>query len=315
MALKDDVLFELSVADGYVSGEQLAEKYNKSRAAVWKAINALKKDGCEISAVTNRGYKIAPDNSVILPAAISKNLERDIPVIFLKSVDSTNTYAKRLLADGRQGEFLVVANEQTAGRGRQGKSFYSPASTGVYFSLVLRPEASVGNAVSVTTAAAVAVCSAIEEMTDKNPKIKWVNDVFVDGRKICGILTEATTDFESGNVDSVIIGIGVNIKTKAFPDDVEGAGCLDADVNRSEFIAKTVNGLLKIKAGDYSPFIDYYRSHSLVLGQEILFTENGRVNRATALEIDERGGLVVRLRDGEVRTLRSGEISVRKLKT
>ena len=208
---------------------------------------------------------------------------------------------------------MITANKQTAGRGRQGKSFYSPDKTGIYFSLVIHPDTSLQNAVTATTAAAVAVCKAIEKMTVLKPKIKWVNDVYLDGKKICGILTEATTNFETGTVESVIIGIGINISTTEFPDGVDGAGCLNVDINRSEFIAEIVNELMNIVTGDYASFIDYYRSHSMVIGEKIKFFQNGETHFATALAIDEHGGLEVELDTGEKQTLRSGEITVRKI--
>lgn len=313
MALKNDILYELLNAEDYISGEALAEKFGKSRAAVWKNINSLKKDGYDISAVTNRGYILTENNNLISPSSIGAYLKKDIDILYYPSIDSTNNHCKRLLADGKQGEFLVAADRQTAGRGRQGKSFYSPALTGVYFSLVLRPETTLQNAVTATTAAAVAVCRAIEKLTDKRPKIKWVNDVFLEGKKICGILTEAVTDFESGTVDSVIVGIGINISTIDFPENVEQAGSLNTAVSRSALIGEVCRELMNIAAGDYRSFIDYYRSHSLVIGKKIKFIQKGKVTDATALAIDETGGLEVETESGEHLTLRSGEISIRTI--
>ena len=218
-----------------------------------------------------------------------------------------------MIAEGRSGEFLVVAEQQSAGRGRQGKSFYSPSGTGVYFSLVLNPLLPLQNAVTATTAASVAVCRAIEKTTNKKPKIKWVNDVYLDGKKICGILTEAITNFEEGIVSNVIIGIGINISTDDFPDDVENAGNLDERINRSLLIAEVCNELVKIANGDIKSFIDYYRSHSLVIGEKIIFIQNGEATPATAIAIDKTGGLEVELENGEHKVLRSGEISIRKI--
>lgn len=313
MSLKKDILYSLLRSNDYISGEQLAKKFGKSRAAVWKAVKSLIHDGYDIDAVTNKGYKLTDNNDVVSAQSIKSYLKNDIDVICLDCVDSTNNECKRMLADGQYGVFLVTADEQTAGRGRQGKTFYSPIATGVYFSLVIRPHAALTNAVTATTAASVAVCKAIEQLTDKQPKIKWVNDVYVDNKKICGILTEAITNFEEGIVDSVIIGIGINISTHSFPDGVNNAGCLNADVDRNRLIAQTVDELLNIAGGDYKSFIDYYRSHSLVIGERIKFIQNSKVTPATAIEIDETGGLVVKLDDGTVTTLRSGEISIRKM--
>lgn len=313
MSLKNDILFELLSNKDYISGQELAEKFGKSRAAVWKAIKTLTADGYNIDAVTNRGYMLIENNDLISAQSIRANMKNGIDVYYYSTTDSTNNCCKRILADGRQGAFLVVADKQTAGRGRQGKSFYSPPKTGIYFSLVIRPRTSLQNAVTATTAASVAVCRAIEKLTDKKPKIKWVNDVYLDGKKICGILTEAMSNFEDGTVDSVIIGIGVNINTADFPDTVEGAGCLDVNISRSRLIAGIADELLDIAGGDYKSFIDYYRSHSLVIGEKIKFIQNGRVTPALAVAIDETGGLKVALENGEHITLRSGEISIRKI--
>lgn len=310
MSLKDDVLYELLNSDDYISGEALAEKYSKSRAAVWKAIKALEKSGYKIEAVTNRGYRLN-DSNLVSAGSIKALLKNDIDVIHYPSTDSTNNCCKRLLAQGKPGRFLVIADEQTAGRGRQGKSFYSPALSGIYFSLVLRPRAPLKNAVTATTAAAVAICKAIEKLTDKKPKIKWVNDVFIDGKKVCGILTEAITDFEDGMVDSVIIGIGINISTSDFPEDVENGGALNAEINKNALVSEVVKELVKITDGDYKSFIDYYRTHSLVLGKKIKFIRDEKVTLATAVAIDETGGLEVELESGEHTVLRSGEITLR----
>lgn len=313
MSLKNDVLSRLLCADDYVSGEELAREFSKSRAAVWKAVRSLKTEGYDIDAHTNRGYRLTDCNDLICADVIKNDIEEDVDVLYYAEVDSTNNECKRLLANGRKDVFLVAAEEQSAGRGRQGKSFYSPPMTGVYFSLAVHPNTSLQNVVTATTAAAVAVCRAIEALTHLKPKIKWVNDVYLNGKKICGILTEAITNFEEGIVESVIIGIGINIKTLDFPDEVEGAGCLGVKVSRNRLIAQIVNELMKIVLGDYKSFIDYYRSHSLVLGERINFIQNGRVTPATAVAIDETGGLEVLLDNNEKITLRSGEISVRKI--
>lgn len=312
MSLKNNILCELLKNDDYISGEELAEKFEKSRAAVWKAIKALQNEGCIINAVTNKGYILCSEGKLLNEATIKARLNSPLTVIFYDETDSTNNQAKRLINEGKNENLLVCAGRQTAGRGRQGKSFYSPEGSGIYMSLVIHPGSSLQNAVTATTAAAVAVCRAIEALTDITPQIKWVNDVYVNGRKICGILTEAVTDFESGTVSSVIIGIGVNITTKDFPSDVENAGALNADISRSALIAKIADELMKTALGDYNAFIDYYRTHSMIIGREITFFENGTATSATALEIDETGGLVVKTDNGEIRTLRSGEITVRR---
>ena len=209
---------------------------------------------------------------------------------------------------------LVVGGEQTEGRGRQGKSFYSPAKTGVYLSLVIHPMSRLQDAVTATTAAAVAVCRAVEDLTDKKPGIKWVNDVYLEGRKICGILTEAVTDFETQTVTSVVVGIGINVSTESFPDDVENASCLNVNVSRARLIAAVANELNRIVNSSYEDYIDYYRSRSIIIGEDIDVVINGEHTYARALGIDNQGGLEIQLSDGTLTTLHSGEITIRKIK-
>lgn len=313
MSLKDDILKELINSGDYISGQALAEKFEKSRAAVWKAVKSLISDGYSIDAVTNKGYILTSGNNVLSARSVKAYMEKETDVIYLPSVDSTNNYCKKLLAQGKEGTFLVVSDCQTNGRGRQGKSFYSPPGSGVYFSLVIRPHTTLQNSVTATTAAAVAVCKAIEKLTIKSPKIKWVNDVYLDGKKICGILTEAITNFEDSTVDSVIIGIGINISTSSFPSEITNAGCLDADVNKNKLVALTADYLLTTAVSGYNDFIDYYRSHSMIIGEKIKFIKDSQVTYGTATAIDETGGLEVELEDKNRIVLRSGEITIRKI--
>ncbi len=313
MSLKDEVLNHLiNNSDNYISGETLAAKFLKSRAAVWKAIKGLQKDGYVIDASTNKGYRLNSDNDILNKEIVKSKLSNDVEVIYYTSIDSTNNEAKRIVANSNENDLLIIAEQQTNGRGRQGKSFYSPPLTGIYMTLVTHPMAELQNAVTATTAAAVAVCKAVERTTNLKPEIKWVNDVYLNGKKICGILTEAVTDFETQTVTSVIIGIGMNIKTIDFPDSVENAASLNVNIKRADLIAAITDELFKIITSDYSDFINYYRSHSIIIGKQINFIQNGHVTSAKALEIDSKGGLVVQLENGEQTTLRSGDISIRK---
>lgn len=313
MSTKNDVLKILAAnSNEHISGEIIAKKLNKSRAAVWKAIKALQKEGYSIDAITNRGYRLTEENDILSAEIVKSKLPNEIEVLYYPSLDSTNTQAKRLVNEGKSNAMLIICDKQTNGRGRQGKSFYSPAFTGIYMSFVAHPMTPLKNAVFATTAASVAVCRAIENLTDKRPKIKWVNDVYLYDRKICGILTEAVTDFETQTVSSIIIGIGINIKTIDFPDSVENAACLGASVKRADLIAEITKELYKINSGGYNDFMSYYRSRSMIIGKKINFIQNGVVTPATAIEIDENGGLRVELENGEQTTLRSGDISIRK---
>ena len=263
--------------------------------------------------------------------------------IYYKTIDSTNNEAKRLINTGQiTQDTCLVSDEQTAGRGRQGKSFFSP-DTGLYMTAVFPVDRSISSQVTVTTRTACAVADALEECTGKEIGIKWVNDIYVDGKKCCGILCEAVNDYDLGKLKYIIIGIGVNIYTKEWPEELKNiAGSLfgDDSVTCGEAVVKPSGTeysdfkerLLKTIADKLyewvydasdSDFIEYYKRHSIVLGKKILFIENGATMEGIARDIDENGGLVVEIsRDGECsdssrlyRTLSSGEISLKVRET
>ena len=313
MTKKERVLQRLREAgDRAVSGQELAEELGVSRTAVWKIIRGLEAEGYRIEAGSNRGYRLAGDRNLLSAEEIAALLP-GIEVVVLPTVDSTNNEAKRRIVAGLTGPLLVTAEEQTAGRGRQGKSFYSPSGTGVYVTLVVHPNAAVTDAVSVTTRASVAVCRAIRRLTDAKPEIKWVNDLYLGGKKICGMLVEAVSDFETGVTKSLVIGVGVNVTTEDFPAELSGASSLhDSRVSRNRLVASIAEELLRETADlqDHSYLADY-RAWSLVLGKPITYEQNGQKKDAVAVEIDDNGGLVVEDAAGSRVTLQSGEISLR----
>ena len=308
--LKEDILKTLSGArERYLSGQELAKTFGVSRSAVWKAVKALQADGVEIEAVTNKGYRLKPDALTRFDIVLPEGVE----LYFYDSIDSTNTQAKRLLAEGLSGNALITANEQTAGRVRQGRSFYSPKNTGIYYSYVFHPQKTLADAVFITTAAAVSVIRAIERLSAVKPTIKWVNDVYVEGKKICGILTEAVSDFESGTLESVIVGIGINVSTASFPEELRdtAASLGDASITRAQLLNTAVEELVRVAEDLENPAImEDYKRHSAVIGKKITFMKNGTTTKAVAIDIDEKGGLVVKTEQGTL-TLSSGEITVR----
>lgn len=316
--LKNKILYELELNRGRdLSGQLLADKFGVSRNAVWKAIKALKKDGYEISSSTNKGYRLEEDCDALSAEGINSYLSdeyKNLEVFYFNGIDSTNNEAKRMLANGYKKVALVVSDYQSEGRGRNGKHFYSPGRTGIYLTLIIHPQKNVGDFVSVTTAAAVAVIRAIKVLTDKKPKIKWVNDIYLQNRKIGGILTEAITDFESGTVHSVVVGIGINVNTVNFPDDIKdiASSLKPSNLTRNKLAAEIVNQLLKIidNLSD-NLFLDEYREHSLVIGRKIKCLTGNSSYYALAEDIDDSGGLVIKKDDGSRAVLRSGEISVR----
>jgi BirA family biotin operon repressor/biotin-[acetyl-CoA-carboxylase] ligase len=238
---------------------------------------------------------------------------KGIEIRIFDEIDSTNTEAKRVFKKG-ESDMLIIAEKQTAGRGRQGKSFYSPEKTGVYFSLVINREMPLSFAVKATPAAAVAVAETVEELTDKKPEIKWVNDVFIDGKKVCGILTEAVRSEKSGFADGLIIGIGINVSTVDFPDEIKNiAGSLGKEpIDKNLLISRICERVFDLANDLENPkIIEEYKSRSLVLGKEISYEINGGRITATAVDIDKNFGLVIKHSDGKTETLTSGEVSVK----
>ncbi|OLA35156.1 MAG: biotin--[acetyl-CoA-carboxylase] ligase [Firmicutes bacterium CAG:110_56_8] len=211
----------------FFSGEEIARTLQVSRAAVWKAVNALREDGYTIDAATNKGYRLSPDSDILSPQGIRRFLKpeyRDLDLTVLPTAPSTNALVREKANQGRPEGCVIVACEQTDGRGRYGRQFFSPIDSGVYLSLLLRPTAySPQQATCLTAAAAAAMCQAIEAVTGQQPGIKWVNDIFLHGKKVCGILTEAAVGLETGALDYMVLGAGVNLypPVKGFPEEIQ----------------------------------------------------------------------------------------------
>lgn len=238
--------------------------------------------------------------------------ESDLSDIFVfETINSTNTFSKELAKNGAKHKTLVIANQQTMGRGRLGRDFFSPPDTGLYMSIILCPELLRNSDPSaLTIIAGVAVCRVLETICDKNPKIKWVNDIFLEGKKVCGILAEAGTD--SNRLDYVIVGIGLNISTQSFPGELNKiAGSINQVINRS-FVAaeiiKAFNQAIEICNSDQ--LIEEYKSYSMVLGKKISFTINDKTYEGIATDINIEGNLIVCLENGDIITLKSGEVSL-----
>ena len=319
---RDEVLKALlDNADGYINGVELAKKLSLSRTAVWKAIGQLQKEGYEIESRHNKGYCLRSTGDVLSVGGITRHLRhKELRVHVYKSIDSTNTALKALAAKGAEAGLALVAEQQTAGRGRMGRSFYSPAESGLYLSLLLRPTIPAAQAVRLTACAAVAVAETIEELSGRETAIKWVNDVFMDGHKVCGILTEASVDCESGLLHYAVVGIGVNLRRPAggFPEEIRGvAGAALDGIKVPELRCRLAAGILD-RLTDYAEnpadpsIFDGYRRRSLVLGREINILAPGRdPEPAVAEDLADDYSLLVRLPDGTTRRLSSGEVSVR----
>lgn len=301
----------------FISGAHIAEELGVSRNSVWKAVKALRNDGFEIESVTKRGHRLIASPSTFDAASIARLIDDpQIIIDFHDCVSSTNTVAKQLAEEGAPQGTLVVANSQSAGRGRQGRSFFSPQDTGVYFTLVLRPRFAVEDVALITSFAACCLADAIDENTSKHAQIKWVNDVFVDGRKVSGILSEASFDAETQTVAYVVVGIGVNVvePPDGFEDDIVGAltgDCTDANDLRCRIVADTVNRLMAGYEGVGAlPHLAAYRERSILDGKRVEVYRGNEVFEALVIGVDDDFSLRVRLDNGEERALASGEVHI-----
>ncbi|MDF2512620.1 MAG: hypothetical protein K0S04_2486 [Herbinix sp.] len=322
MELKHQVLKILEENRGNsVNGAKLANELFVTRSSIWKAVKSLQKDGYRIEAVTNRGYCLLQHNDIVSAESITpflKGLAATFQLDVRQTVTSTNTIAKEVAAKGAKEGTVIISREQTQGRGRMGRSFYSPSSSGIYFSIILRPTLNLEDSLLITTSTAVAVAKAIETIAKVNASIKWVNDIFVGDKKVCGILTEASLNFESGGLEYAVVGIGINIETQTFPEEIKKvAGSLFQDKPSnypvtSMLVAEVLNNLAESMTSlTDKKYLEEYRKRSFFLGKEILVLKGTDSTPARALDIDEKARLVVEYADHSIEALVSGEVSTR----
>ncbi len=325
-SLTDRVLALLTAAGGEaLSGEAMSARLGVSRAAVHKAISGLRADGFVIEAAPRRGYRLTGGPDRLTAGTILPHLRRADSgrLICLDTVGSTNDYAKALAVAGGEDGTAVAADGQTGGRGRQGRSFASPKGKGIYLSMLYRPALAPAEAVSLTACAAVAVCAGIEAATGAKPGIKWTNDIVLDGRKLCGILTEMAVEGETGALQYVVTGVGVNVNHEAedFPPDVRDMAvslrqALGRPVPRGPLCAALINALdetlARRLAGDRG-LHEEYRRRCLTLGKPVRILRGDRAEEAFAEDLDDDLALIVRYPDGRRETVSSGEVSVRGL--
>jgi BirA family biotin operon repressor/biotin-[acetyl-CoA-carboxylase] ligase len=304
-----------------ISGAYIAGQLDVTRNAVWKAVKELEKDGYKIKAATNKGYCLCYDNDILSVQGMRPFLsekETAGKITIYPSLESTNKTAKELAISGGEHGTVIMADCQTAGKGRYGRDFFSPPGHGIYMSFILRPSRRnwIIAPTLVTSYAAVSVCEAIETTTGKKPRIKWVNDVFLNGKKICGILTEGVTDLESGNMQWMVAGIGINFQTPdtGFPEDIKHtAGSVFSGakptITRNRLAAEITNRMLVFEdRWEDKPIFPEYKKRLMMLGEKVIVTGLNKPFEATAIDIDDTGRLMVKKEDGEILSLASGEI-------
>lgn len=323
--LRDDVLAALERARGQiVSGEQLANEFNVSRAAIWKAIDRLRKEKIEIIAEKGGGYRLHLTDDSLTAVGVQSLLQTEIfgkAMTIVPQIGSTNTAMKQDFAHTMPHGFVLSAEAQTEGRGRMGRSFASPVGSGLYFSILLKPDLPLDKLHFLTLTAAIAVCQSIEACCGFHPSIKWVNDVLMQGRKLCGILTEASIEGESGKIEYAVVGIGINLRFSAenHPELANiAAGLYDFCENPPRRAVLLADILHKfelqyhaLQNGDFLPILDSYRNYLCCLQQEIDVHQGDSVWQATALDVNPAGHLVVRDQQGQLHSLSSGEIRIR----
>lgn len=304
-------------AGDFISGERISGKLGFTRAGAWKYIKKLRDDGYAIEAVPNRGYRLMSSPDVLHGFDISGSVKTDVigrgNIYHYESISSTNDKAYELAEKGEAEGAVVIAEEQTHGKGRMGRKWVSPASGGVYMSVILRPKTGLADLSAITLAAGMAVVKAVRKTSGAEAGLKWPNDVFIGGKKICGILTEIKA--QPDMVDFLVLGIGINVDTP--PGELpEGAASLNTEsarkVSRMELVRVVLEETEKIyftfREEGFGALREECRSFSLLMGKRVSVKETGRSLEGTAEDIDEKGALIVRTDDGSLTRVLSGDV-------
>lgn len=318
--MKNKILSILLSADGYVSGQALAAELGVSRQAVWKGVNALKESGYEISSTPNKGYRLVSSPGFLNSETIKSHLNTGLlgrEIIVLETVGSTNDYLKELGNNGCREGVVVAAREQTKGKGRLGRVWQSKRDENIAFSVLLRPEIAPGGVAAVTPLTGLAICKALRETTGLDCKIKWPNDIVVGSKKLVGILTEMSAEFDA--VEYIVIGIGINVDQQTFPEEIKNKATsilletgTHYDKNRllAKFLDRLEKELLRNNLRMSQTSLDEYKELCATIGRSVTFTRGTQKINGTAVEIAENGELKVMLPDGSVCSVYSGEVTV-----
>ncbi len=321
---KDLVLAILKNSDTYISGEAISKELGISRAAVNTAVKSLRDAGFVIDSVNNRGYllKSSPDTLSYGDILAHLSKERMENVKVFDEIPSTNDYARELALSGAPDKTVVISNCQTKGKGRRGRSFASPKGVGIYLSVIFKPDCLPKDTVSVTAQTAVAMCNAINSSCNIMPKIKWVNDLIINQKKICGILTEMGIEAETGHIQYLIIGIGINANHKLsdFPKEIRDFASsimLETEnvVNRAKLAAQMIKELdiLRDNMEDITAYLNEYKDLSATLNKDVKIISNEDEKIGKAIDINNDFSLKIKYPDGTIKDVSSGEVSVRGL--
>ena len=320
--MKEEILRLLRSADGYISGQELCNRFGVSRTAVWKAINQLKEAGYEIEAQQNKGYRLMAAPDLMTEAEIKSLMHTEWvakEVLYFDTIDSTNTKAQELAEKGYPSGTLVVADKQEAGKGRRGRSWVSPSGTGIFMTLMIKPDINPNNASMLTLVAALAVAKAITSVTGEEALIKWPNDIVVNGKKVCGILTEMNAQFDY--INHIVVGIGINVHNESFPEEIsQMASSLMIEAggkrfHRAQIIAETMSYFEQyydtfLKTQDLSALVREYDELLVNRNKSVRVLDPKEPFDGKAMGITPKGELIVDTWESR-KLVSSGEVSVR----
>ena len=320
--MKEEILRLLRSADGYISGQELCNRFGVSRTAVWKAINQLKEAGYEIEAQQNKGYKLMAAPDLMTEAEIKSLMHTEWvarEVLYFDTIDSTNTKAQELAEKGYPSGTLVVADKQESGKGRRGRSWVSPSGTGIFMTLMIKPDINPNNASMLTLVAALAVAKAITSVTGEEAMIKWPNDIVVNGKKVCGILTEMNAQFDY--INHIVVGIGINVHNESFPEEIsQMASSLMIEAggkrfHRAQIIAETMSYFEQyydtfLKTQDLSALVREYDKLLVNRNKSVRVLDPKEPFDGKAMGITSKGELIVDTWESR-KLVSSGEVSVR----
>jgi BirA family biotin operon repressor/biotin-[acetyl-CoA-carboxylase] ligase len=324
MTTKDQLLLYLKENQGsWVSGELISNNLSVSRAAIWKHIRKLKEEGYIIESVPKKGYLLSKSSDTITADEIRQGLSTKVfgkkNIIYLNETDSTNTRAKELAAQGAPEGTLVIAEKQTKGRGRRGRSWFSPPGAGIYFSLILRPVISPTETPRITLMTAVALAETLISLMKLKLRIKWPNDILVNGKKLAGILTEISTEMDA--VNYIIVGLGLNVNTRfeKFPQEIKEDATSILIENGKQFPRiRLIQNYLKLyeqyydmfKKNEFEPIMNRWRELADIIGKQIRVDVIGKTHTGKVVDVDNDGVLILKDDQGKLQRIFSGDVTL-----
>lgn len=302
----------------YVSGEEISKQFNVTRSSIWKHIKSLKDQGYEIEGVSRKGYKLISSPDKVLPFEITDNLNTKIiakKILHFDEIDSTNIKAKSLANNNEDDGTLIISEKQIGGHGRFTRPWSSPEG-GLWFSLILKPDLEPAYSSKITQVVAAAIINTLKQY-DINALIKWPNDIYINGKKICGILTEMKCDMD--RVNYIVPGIGINVNIPSFSEELsKKASSLLIETgivfDRAKLLAEILNNfeilyLELINNHNFKPSLDICRNNSFIINKQAYWVTTAGKQKVTCVGIDDEGALIVKLENGEKKSVISGEIT------